>query len=61
MLGRQARIIHVKTSKGARVQLYMGMEGKYMGKIIYGKDSTSDTWEGKDNTWDDTWKDFKMF
>jgi hypothetical protein len=43
MLGWQARIIHVKTSKDARVQDYMGMQGKYMGKIIHGKDSTSDT------------------
>jgi hypothetical protein len=28
----------------------MGMQGKYMGKIIHGKDSTSDTWKGKDST-----------
>jgi hypothetical protein len=39
----------------------MGMQGKHMEKIIHGKDSTLDTWEGKDNTWDNTWKDFKMF
>jgi hypothetical protein len=39
----------------------MGMQGTYTGKIIHGKDSTSDTWEGKDDTWDNTWKDFKMF
>jgi hypothetical protein len=39
----------------------MGMQGKHMGKITHGKDSTSDTWEGKDNTWDNTWKDFEMF
>jgi hypothetical protein len=37
-----------------------------MGRIIHGKDSTSkdstsNTWEGKDNTWDNTWEDFKMF
>jgi hypothetical protein len=32
----------------------MGVQGKYMGKIIHGKDSTSDTWKGKDNTWDNT-------
>jgi hypothetical protein len=39
----------------------MKLQGKYTGKLIHGKDSTSDAWEGKDNTRDDTWKDFKMF
>jgi hypothetical protein len=54
VLGRQARIIHVKTSKGARVI-------HRHARIIHGKDSTSNTWEGKGNTWDNTWEDVEMF
>jgi hypothetical protein len=30
-----------------------------MGRIIHVKDNTSNTWEGKDNAWDDTREDFK--
>jgi hypothetical protein len=30
-----------------------------MGRIIHGKDKRSNTWKCKDNTWDDTWEDFK--
>jgi hypothetical protein len=37
------------------------MQGYNMGRIIHEKDSTSNTWEGKDNTWDNAWEDFKMF
>jgi hypothetical protein len=36
-------MIHVKTSKGARV-IHRNA------RIIHGKDSTLNTWEGKDNT-----------
>jgi hypothetical protein len=32
-----------------------------MGRIIHGKDSIPNTWLGKDDTWDNTWEDFKMF